>query len=121
MDAVIGGMVLSRFHQHPPDAAPVLIPMDGHLPNVKGVGRCLPIQERGNSTPSQVGDKRNAMGDQSAMPFLRLDIVVSDPLQPRPLPKGLAGTALDLWQKGGVASARRSYPYHLRGRRPVGP
>lgn len=38
---MVGGVALGRFDPLPPEAASLPVPVDGHLSNVKGIGRAL--------------------------------------------------------------------------------
>jgi hypothetical protein len=114
IDPTIDGKLLHRFHQFPSDTAPLLTALDCHLPDVQGVWHHLPVQESRNSITLQFRDESNAICDQGAMLFLRLNIIVGNPFQPRPLPEYLPGTAFDLGQKGDVTVACESDAYHVR-------
>lgn len=49
---------------------PLLIAMDGYLPDVQGVGCHLSVQERRNSKALHIRDDGKAICDQSTMLFL---------------------------------------------------
>jgi hypothetical protein len=113
MNAMSGYKLFDRFNQLASDTAPLPIPMDCNLPDMQGASHHLPVQEPDNAMTLQLCGQSNAICDQGAMLFLRLNIIVRNPFQSRPLPEYFTGTTLDLWQKRHVLIGCRSDVCHI--------